>query len=82
MEVRHWNPAVSFAATDRAIALCPTTMVHTSTAVVTVPIAEPDAELTTWLLYRDGELSPPVSLVLNVASELAEDAPFGAEPGS
>ena len=30
MNVRHWNTAVSFAATGRAIALCPTTMVHTS----------------------------------------------------
>ena len=79
MNVRHWNTAVSFAATGRAIALCPTTMVHTSNAVAIVPIAEEDAELTTWLLYREGELSPAVSLVLNVASELAEDVPLEAE---
>ncbi len=76
MDVRHWNTAVSFAATGRAIALCPTTMVHTSNAVAIVPLAEEDAELTTWLLYREGELSPAVSLVLDVASELAEDVPL------
>ncbi len=76
MNVRHWNTAVSFAATGRAIALCPTTMVHASNAVAIVPIAEDDAELTTWLLYRAGEVSPSVSLVLDVASELAADAPL------
>lgn len=79
MNVRHWNTAVSFAATDRAIALCPTTMEHTSTAVVVVPILEEDAELTTWLLYREGELPPAVSLVLDVAAEIAKDAPFFAD---
>jgi len=79
MTVRHWNTAVSFAATGRAIALCPTTMIHMSTAVAVIPIAEPDAELTTWLLYREGELSPAVSLVLDVASELAEDVPLLAD---
>lgn len=76
MAVRHWNTAVSFAATGRAIALCPTTMVHTSTAVVVVPIVEEDAELTTWLFYREDEPSPSVSLVLDIASELAADAPL------
>ena len=79
MDVLHWNTAVSFAATGLAIALCPATMVHTSTAVAVVPIAEADAELTTWLLYREGERSPAVSLVLDVASELAEDAPLLTE---
>lgn len=79
VSVRHWNTAVSFAATGRAVALCPTTMVHTSSAVAIIPIAEADAELTTWLLYREDELCPAVSLVLDVASELAEDAPFLAD---
>ena len=76
MDVRHWNTAVSFAATGRAIALCPTTMVHASTAVVVLPIVEDDAELTTWLYYREDEPSPSVSLVLDVAAEFAEDAPL------
>ena len=79
MNVRHWNTAVSFAATGRAIALCPTTMVHTSSAVAIIPIAEDDAELTTWLLYRKDERSAAVSLVLDVASELARDAQLLSE---
>ena len=79
MDVRHWNTALSFAATGRAIALCPTTMVHTSSAVAVIPIAEADAELATWLLYRGGELSPPVSLVLALVSEMVEDKPLLAE---
>lgn len=79
VNTRHWNTAVSFAATGRAIALCPTTMIHTSTAVAIIPIAEPDAELTTWLLYREGELSASVSLVLDVASDVAEDRPLLTE---
>ncbi len=79
VNVRHWNTAVSFAATGRAIALCPTTMIHTSNAVAIIPIAEPDAELTTWLLYREGELSASVSLVLDVASDVAEDGPLLTE---
>lgn len=72
--VRHWNTAVSFAATGHAIALCPATMVHTATAVAVVPFEEEDAELVTWLLYREDEPSPAVSLVLDVAAEVASDA--------
>ena len=39
-KVRHWNTAVSFAATGHAIALCPVTMVHTASSVAVVPIEE------------------------------------------
>lgn len=70
-DVRHWNTAVSFAATGHAIALCPASMVHTASAVVTLPIEEDDAELVTWMLYREGEPSPAVSLVLEIAAEVA-----------
>ena len=35
--VRHWNTAVSFAATGRAIALCPMSMVHMANTVAIVP---------------------------------------------
>ena len=79
LDVLHWNTAISFAATGLAIALCPATMVQTSIAVAVVPLLESDAELTTWLLYREDEVSPSVSLVLDLASELAEDAPLLAE---
>lgn len=74
--VRHWNTAVSFAATGYAIALCPVTMVHAATAVVMVPLEEQDAELVTWILYRDDELSPAVSLVLEIAAEVASETFF------
>ena len=70
VSVRHWNTAISFAATGRAVALCPASMVNGSTAVVLVPVVEHDAELTTWLLHRDGEPSPEVSAVLEVAAEV------------
>lgn len=78
--VRHWNTAVSFAATGRAIALCPMTMVHTATAVAVVPIEEQDAELATWLLYRDDESSPAVSLVLKIAAEVATEPLLALPP--
>lgn len=77
--VRHWNTAVSFAATGRAIALCPMTMINAATAVAVMPIAEDNAELATWLLYRDEEASPAVSLVLDIAADVAAE-PFLAFP--
>lgn len=78
-KARHWNTAVSFAATGRALALCPATMVHAATTVAVVPIEQEDAELATWLLYRDDEPSLAVSLVLEIAAEVAS-APFPAVP--
>lgn len=66
--VRHWNTAVSFAATGRALALCPASFVSGATSVAVVPLCEPDAELVTWLLYRDAAGSPAVSLVLELAA--------------
>ena len=72
--VRHWNTAVSFAATGHAIALCPVTMVNTATTVAIVPLEETGAELATWLLYHESEVSAAVSLVLAIAEEVAGDA--------
>jgi DNA-binding transcriptional LysR family regulator len=66
--VRHWNTAVSFAAAGKAVALLPASFVTGNTSVAIVPIKEPDAELVTWLLYREGDDSPAVSAVLEVAS--------------
>lgn len=74
-DARHWNTAVSFAATGHAIALCPVTMVHTATGVAVTALEEEDAELVTWILYREGEASPAVSLVLELAAEVASE-PF------
>ena len=74
--VRHWKTAVSFAATGRALALVPASFVSGATSVAVVPIAEADAELVTWVLHPE-ELSPAVSLVLEIAAVVDGD-----EPGS
>ena len=72
VDVRHWNTAVSFASTGRALALLPASMVNGATSVAVIPIAEPDAELVTWLLHPE-ELSPAASLVLEVAALIDAD---------
>lgn len=72
VSVRHWNTAVSFASTGRALALVPASFVNGATSVAVIPIAEPDAELVTWLLYPE-ELSPAASLVLEVAALIDAD---------
>ena len=81
--VRHWYTAISFAATGRALALCPVSFVNGATTVAVVPIAARDAELVTWLLYSSVDESPAVALILEVAAlidddEASADAP---EPG-
>ena len=65
VSVRHWNTAVSFASTGRALALVPASFVC-ATSVAVIPIAEPDTELVTWLLHPE-ELSSAASLVLERA---------------
>ena len=72
VSVRHWNTAVSFASTGRALALVPASFVNGATSVAVIPIAEPDAELVTWLLHPE-ELSPAASLVLEVAALIDAD---------
>ena len=73
--VHHWNTAVSFAATGRALALCPASFVSGATSVAVVPLTAPDAELVTWLLYSGVEDSPAVSLVLEIAALVDADGP-------
>jgi len=73
--VHHWNTAISFAATGRAMALCPASFVNGATSVAVVPLTAPDAELVTWLLYSNPEESPAVSLVLEVAALIDADRP-------
>lgn len=79
VSVRHWNTAVSFASTGRALALVPASFVNGATSVAVVPIGEPDAELVTWLLHLEG-LSPAASLVLEVAALIDADKDV-VEPG-
>ena len=77
--VNHWNTAVSFAATGRALALCPASFVSGATSVAIVPLTAPDAELVTWLLYLGAEDSPAVSLVLEIAALIDAAAPPASE---
>ena len=79
VSIRHWNTAVSFASTGRALALVPASFVNGATSVAVVPIAEPDAELVTWLLHPE-ELSPAASFVLEVAALIDSDEDV-VEPG-
>ncbi len=79
--VRHWNTAVSFASTGRALALVPASFVNGATSVATVPVSQPGAELVTWILHRE-EPSSAVSLVLEIAALIdAEPGPFEARDG-
>ena len=76
--VRHWNTAVSFASTGRALALVPASFVNGATSVAAVPVSQPGAELVTWILHRE-EPSFAVSLVLEIAELIdAEPRPFEA----
>ena len=77
VNVRHWNTAVSFASTGRALALVPASFVSGATSVAVIPLAESDTRLITWLLHRE-ESSPAVSLVLEVAALVDAD---GGTPG-
>ena len=75
---RHWNTAVSFASTGRALALVPASFVNGATSIATVPVSQPGAELVTWILHRE-EPSSAVSLVLEIAALIdAEPVPSEA----
>ena len=78
--VRHWNTAVSFAATGRALALCPASFVNVTGTVAVVPIEADDAELETCLLYSDAAPSPEVTALLEIAARI--DAGEAAPPGT
>lgn len=77
--MRHWNTAISFAATGRALALCPASFVSGATSVAVVPLTASDAELVTWLLYSGVEDTPAVALVLEIAALIDADAPLSPE---
>ena len=68
--VRHWNTAVSFAATGRALALCPASFINSTGPIALVPIEAEDAELETWLLYSDAAPSPEVTVLLEIAARI------------
>lgn len=77
--VKHWNTAVSFAATGRAIALCPASIVAGTIGAAVVPVQD-EVELITWMLYPAGESSAAVSLAIEVALLIGADTWSRAAP--
>ena len=71
--VRHWNTAVSFAATGRALALVPASFVSGATSVAAVPVSEAYATLATWMFYRSADDSPAVTLLVELAARVDRD---------
>lgn len=82
LSVRHWNTAISFAATGRALALTPASFVNGATSVTAVPVSEPDANLVTWMFYRSADDSPAVSLGLELAALVDRDEASAPLPES
>lgn len=70
--VKHQNTMVSFASTGRGIALLPESIAHGLTTVAVLPLNEGDAEIVSWLIYRDEGPSEPVSFALEVAAIIDE----------
>ncbi len=70
--VRHWNTAVSFAATGRAVALGPASIVAGATGAAVVPVQD-EVQLITWMVYPEGEPSAAVALALELASLVSAD---------
>lgn len=80
--VKHQNTMVSFTAAGRGVSLLPESIAHGLTTVAAVPLAEEDAVLVSWLVYREEDASDGLSFALGVASgidrsgELPSDASF------
>lgn len=66
--VKHQNTMVSLASTGRGIALLPESIAHALTTVAVVPILEEDAEVVSWLVYREEDESDGVAFALETAS--------------
>ncbi len=73
VSISHWNTAISFVATGRAVALFPRSLVVGNISVALVPLIDEDAVLTTWLLYLGEEPSASTSLVLALAEMVGSD---------
>ena len=76
--VKHQNTMASFTAAGRGLSLLLESIAHGLTTVAVVPLAEEDAVLVSWLVYRDEAASDGVSFALDVASVIAR----GGEPES
>ena len=79
--VKHQNTMVSFTAAGRGISLLPESIAHGLTTVAVVPLAEEDALLVSWLVYREEAASDGVSFALGVASGIAGGGELPSEAG-
>lgn len=66
--VKHQNTMVSFVATGKGLSLIPDSIAHGLTTVAVVPLAEQDAEVVSWLLFREEDASEGVSFAIEMAS--------------
>jgi len=69
--VKHQNTMISFTAAGRGVSLLPESIAHGLTTVAVVPLAERDANLVSWLVYREEDASDGISFALEVASVIA-----------
>lgn len=79
--VKHQNTMVSFTAAGRGVSLLPESIAHGLTTVAVVPLAERDAELVSWLLYREEDGSDGMSFALEVASVIARGGELPSDVG-
>lgn len=79
--VKHQNTMVSFTAAGRGLSLLPESIAHGLTTVAVVPLAEEDAELVSWLLYREEDASDGMSFALEVASVISRGGELPSDSG-
>lgn len=65
---KHQNIMVSFTAAGRGVSLLPESIALGLTTVAVVPLAEQDAELVSWLVYRAEDASDGIASALEVAA--------------
>lgn len=68
---KHQNTMVSYVASGRGLALLPESVAHGFTTVAVLPLAADDAEVVSWMLYREADAScEAVAFALEVASSI------------
>lgn len=78
--VKHQNTMVSFTAAGRGLSLLPESIANGLTTVAAVPLTDDDAELVSWLLYREEDVSDGMSFALEVASVIGRGGELPSNP--
>lgn len=76
--VKHQNTMISLASTGRGFALLPKSIAHRLTTVAVLPLSD-EVKIVSWLVYRDDEPSPEVSVALEVAEVIEAGGELSAE---